>query len=179
MATVGLLVLTPQLALYHQATGHFVVSSYGELGFNWTLPRIFDVLFSVTKGLFFWSPILGVATAGLVLLARSEKGLRPFAMPALALLAAHTYVIASWWDWQLGGSYGSRGFVDVLPLFALGLATCLEWTARSRPRLIAGIIIVSAVVFLSVFQMLQYWHGLIPFNDITADQYRAAFLKWR
>ena len=179
MAAVGLLVLAPQLALYHQATGRLVVSSYGELGFNWTSPRIFDVLFSVTKGLFFWSPILAVAMAGLVLLARSEKRLRPFAMPALVLLAVHTYVIASWWDWQLGGSYGSRGFVDVLPLFAPGLAICFEWTARSRPRLIAGTVIVSAAVFLSVFQMLQYWHGLIPFNDMSADQYRAAFLKWR
>jgi hypothetical protein len=179
VGAVTLLVVTPQLALYQQATGRFVVSSYAGLGFNWMSPRILDVLFSVTKGLFFWSPLLGLATAGLVLLARSEGRLRSFATPAFLLLAIHTYVIASWWDWQLGGSYGSRGFVDVLPLFAPGLAAFFEWASRSRPRLTAATIVVIAAVSLSVFQMIQYWHGLIPFNDMTWDQYRAVFLKWR
>jgi hypothetical protein len=175
---VSLVVIAPQLALYYQATGRLIVSSYGELGFNWMSPRISDVLFSVTKGLFFWSPLLGLAVAGLVRLAGSSHPLRPLAAPALLLLLVHLYVIASWWDWQLGGSYGSRGFVDVLPFFAAGLASVFEWGAESRARLSLTTAIVAAVVFLSVFQMLQYWHGLIPFNDMTWVQYRAAFLRW-
>lgn len=179
MAAVTCLVVTPQLLLYYQATGRLLVSSYGELGFNWLSPRIVDVLFSVTKGLFFWSPVLGLAAAGLVLLARSANRLRSFAGPTFLLLATHLYVIASWWDWQLGGSYGSRGFVDVLPFFALGLAPFFEWTSRSRARLTGASVVVAAAVFLSVFQMLQYWHGLIPFNDMTWEQYREVFLRWR
>ena len=38
-----------------------------------------------------------------------------------------TYLIASWWDWQFGASYGHRGFIDVLPLLAFGLAAVFEW----------------------------------------------------
>jgi hypothetical protein len=177
-AAVALAVVAPQLALYYQSTGRLIVSSYGGLGFNWTSPRIVDVLFSVTKGLFFWSPLLALAVAGLVRLAGSTGPLRAFAAPALLLFAVHLYVIASWWDWQLGGSYGSRGFVDVLPLFAPGLASFFEWATRSRIRLSFATAIVLVFIALSVFQMLQYWHGLIPFNDITWDQYRAAFLTW-
>ena len=30
---------------------------------------------------------------------------------------------------------------------------------------------------LSVFQMLQYWHGVLPMSDVTWRQYKALFLK--
>jgi hypothetical protein len=179
IVVVSALVISPQLVMYYQATGHVVVSSYGELGFNWSSPRIGGVLFSVTKGLFFWSPLLLLAVAGWLRLGRSGHPLRAFIAPTVILLTAHLYVIASWWDWQLGGSYGSRGFVDVLPLFAIGLASAFEWASRSTFRTASVAVFVAAGMFLSVFQMLQYWHGVIPYNDTTWDQYRAVFLRWR
>ena len=49
-------VLLPQLAIYYQATGRLFVSSYGDLGFHFASPQLWGVLFSVQKGLFFWSP---------------------------------------------------------------------------------------------------------------------------
>ena len=92
----------------------------------------------------------------------------------------HTYLIASWWDWQFGGSYGHRGFVDVLPLFALGLAAAFECAphpapgaCRSRRRR------RSRWSRSLVFQMLQYWYGIVPFSDTTWPQYRELFLQWR
>jgi hypothetical protein len=172
----GLVVIAPQLALYYQATGRMLVSSYGDLGFNWGTPRLFGVLFSVQKGLFFWSPLLLLATAGLFLV---RNRLREFLPAAVLVLAANTYVIASWWDWQFGGSYGHRGFVDMLPIFALGLAALFESTAR-RPVLRGAVaVLVMLLSALSVVQMLQYWAGVLPFSDTTWEQYRALFLRLR
>lgn len=179
IGAVATLVVMPQLAIYYQATGHAVISSYGDQGFNWGAPRVFDVLLGVTKGLFFWSPLLLLALAGFVGLWRSAHPARAFVVPALVFLALHTYVIAAWWDWQLGGSYGSRGYVDALPVFAVGLAAFLErtWTtARARAAVAA---VVSAGMALSVFQMLQYWYGIIPFTNTTWELYREVFLQWR
>ncbi|HEX6973272.1 MAG TPA: hypothetical protein VF147_02660, partial [Vicinamibacterales bacterium] len=102
-------VVLPQLAIYYAATGRPIVSSYGSLGFNWGTPQIYGVLLSVQKGLFFWSPILLLAVAGLVMLARSGNAARAFVVPGVIFLAIDTYIIASWWDWQFGGSYGHRG----------------------------------------------------------------------
>jgi hypothetical protein len=167
------LVTMPQLAIYYQATGRPLVSSYGDLGFNWTSPRLFGVLFGVTKVLFFWSPVLLLAVAGFVMLIRSNNRARPFVVPGLVVLAIHAYLIAAWWDWQLGGSYGSRGFVDTLPLFAVGLAAFIE---RFR---VTGLVLTGALACLSVFQMLQYWYGIIPFNDTSWPIYREVFLRWR
>ena len=66
MVVVGTAVLAPQLAIYYQATGRVLVSSYGSMGFTFLSPHIWGVLFSVQKGLFFWSPLLLAAIAGFV-----------------------------------------------------------------------------------------------------------------
>ncbi len=172
-------VIAPQLLIYYQATGHVLVSSYGELGFTWTSPQITGVLFGVKKGLFFWSPLLLLAAAGMVLLARSTRPASGFVLPGALFLIVQTYLIASWWDWQFGGSYGHRGFVDALPLFALGLAAVFSAASHGSGARTALGGAVGALVTLSVFQMLQYWYGIIPFSDTTWPQYRELFLRWQ
>lgn len=176
---VAAVVVAPQLAIYHQATGRLIVSPYGSLGFDFARPRILAVLFGVQKGLFFWSPVLVPAVAGLLWLLRSGHSAGAFVLPGLIFLALDTYLIASWWDWQFGGSFGHRGFVDALPIFAVGLAGFYAWAAGRAPtRALAGAV-ASAAIALSMFQMLQYWNGVIPFSDMTWEQYRAVFLTWR
>jgi hypothetical protein len=175
-AIVAAAVVFPQLDLYYRATGRMFVSSYGDLSFNFLSPHLWDVLFSVRKGLFFWSPLLLAAIAGFWL---ADDVIRPYVLPAAVVLSLDTYLIASWWDWQFGASYGHRGFVDTLPVLALGLAGFFAWSA-TRPA-IARVVAVVAVlaVGLSVFQMLQYWNGVMPMADLTWDQYRSVFLRWR
>ena len=178
-AVAAALAVLPQLAIYYQATGRPIISSYGSLGFYWGSPRILGVLVSVQKGLFFWSPLLLLACVGLALLARSRNSARAFLLPAAIVLAIDTYVIASWWDWQFGASFGHRAFVDTLPIFAIGLAGCYEVSSRhAAARRVVAVLVVSCVA-LNVFQMLQYWNGVLPMSDTTWDQYRGLFLKWR
>lgn len=64
------------------------------------------VLFSVQKGLFFWSPLLP-ACAALFGLAWSSHSARAFVLPAVLFLVANTYVIASWWDCTRDDNYGA------------------------------------------------------------------------
>jgi hypothetical protein len=174
IAVTGLLLILPQLLIYFRATGRFLVSSYGDLGFTFTSPHLWGVLFSVQKGLFFWSPLLLLALAGWIL---GHKATRPFVVGAIVVMAADIYLIASWWDWQFGSSYGHRGFIDTLPLFALGLASMFEWSVARPHRMMTVSAIAAVAVFLSVFQMLQYWNGVLPMSDMTWDQYRGVFLR--
>ena len=178
-AVVCLLVVAPQLAIYHEATGRWLVSSYGELGFNFGSPQLFGVLFSVQKGLFFWTPVLLLACVGFIVLARARHSASVYVGPAAAFLALDTYLIASWWDWQFGGSFGHRGFVDALPLFAIGLAAFYERASLTRPRRVAVAAVACCAIALNLFQMTQYWNHVLPFSDTTWDQYRGAFLRWR
>jgi hypothetical protein len=173
-AVVAAIVVLPQLWLYHRATGHWLISSYGSLGFTFASPHLAGVLVSPQKGLFFYAPVLLAAVAGFWWLPRA---LRLWRVPFAVLLLANTYLIASWWDWQFGGSYGHRGFVDFYPLFAIGLAAAFT-RAAVAPRLrLVTTVAVALLCALSVFQMLQYWHGTLPISDVTWAQYKQLFLR--
>jgi hypothetical protein len=176
---VGLATIAPQIALYKSVTGFWFSNPYGEqtVGFNFSSPHVLEVLFSTQKGLFFWSPVLLVAVAGLMVMRGRPTSARG---PIVAVLALTTWIVASWGDWQLGGSYGHRGFTDLLPLFALGFASASAFvsTQRTQIRYVTGGA-AGLLVLLSVFQMLQYWWGLVPFNDTTWAQYQELFLRWR
>jgi hypothetical protein len=175
-AAVATLMMLPQLWIYYQATGHWFISSYGSLGFTFGSPHLAGVLFSPTKGVFFYAPLLLLAIPGLFAL---PGRLRAWRVPIAALLTVNTYLIASWFDWQFGASYGHRGFVDFYPVFALGLAaTFARVPAKPQVRALVGVT-VALLCALSLFQMLQYWHGILPMSDLTWDQYRALFLRWR
>jgi hypothetical protein len=177
MVSVAAAVVAPQLMIYYRATGRPIVSSYGSLGFNFDAPNVFGVLFSVQKGLFFWSPVLLLALLGLAYLCRSRHPARAFVAGPVLFLIVNTYLIASWWDWQFGGSFGHRGFTDALPVFAIGLAGFYTWSARRTLATVAAAATAGCAVTLSVFQMFQYWNRVLPFSDTTWDQYRAIFLR--
>jgi hypothetical protein len=164
----------PQLWIYHDATGHWIVSPYATPGFSWTHPRIAGVLVGTKKGLFFWAPLLLAAMAGL---AGLPPALRRWRAAILAIFAVNTYVMASWFDWQLGASYGHRGYVDMYPLLAVGLAGAFSVMSVRRPLRQTASVVVVLLCALSMFQMLQYWHGVMPMSDTTWRQYKAAFLK--
>jgi hypothetical protein len=179
IAAVAAIVVLPQLAIYYQATGTPIISSYGNLGFHFGSPKIVGVLLSVQKGLFFWTPLLLPACAGLIVLARSKHSARALVLPAFLFLTVNTYIIASWWDWQFGASFGHRGFVDALPVFAVGLAAFYELSSRGAARRPMVAAVAIGAVALNLWQMLQYWNGVLPMSDTTWDQYRELFLSWR
>ncbi len=154
-----------------------LISVYGEIGrFNFSSPRIGDVLVGVQKGLFFWSPVLLLAVAGFF----GDHALaRRLRVAAALTFAIDVYVIASWSDWQFGASFGHRGFTDGLAVAAVYVATCFEWAARRSRRRIAVAIVTCALVLLSSAQMVQYWMGILPIANTTWDQYRDVFLRFR
>jgi len=177
MVAVCAACLLPQVAIYKAQTGHWFVSTYAQFGaFSFMAPHLWGVLFGVSKGLFFWSPVLLLAVAGAVV----SKGWTPqVCAAAMLIFALDTWLIASWSDWQFGGSYGHRGFTDGLALAAILLAGFFEWS-EARPRLSALVRVVTALaVVLSIAQMIQYWLRIIPFADTTWAQYRELFLRFR
>jgi uncharacterized membrane protein len=170
--------LLPQLLIYKSATGVWLPSPYGALGAGFTFgsPHLFDVLFSVEKGVFFWSPVLLLAVAGWVL---ARGWAAAFVWPGGLVLTINAFLIASWFDWQFGGSFGHRGFTDGFALLAVFMASFFVWTSE-RPRAITAVVtvFVSLAILLSVAQMIQYWLGILPIANTTWDQYRALFLRF-
>jgi hypothetical protein len=170
MAVVGVLVFAPQLFIWHEATGRWIVNSYSHsrVSFNFAKPHIFNVLFSFKPhGLLPWAPVLVLAVVGLLPMWRSARGL---IVPVIVITVLDVYLIASWEFWSYGGGYGHRGFVDILPLLAIPLTALYSWSWSHRRRLLVAVPAM-ACCLLATIQMLNYWQLKIPFDGASPSQY--------
>lgn len=155
----------PQLAYWYAITGHFLVNSYQGEFFNWLDPQVLNFLFSLKKGLFVWAPVLLIAVVGFPRFLKADKLLGG---AIVAVLLLEVYVCSSWWSWWFGAPFGSRPFVDMMPLISIPLAYGFEWIGariwRSAPVLVVGF-----CISLNLFLMLSYWNELLPWNVTSLD----------
>jgi hypothetical protein len=120
--------------------------------------------------LFFWAPILLLAIVGLLLLRGAARALL---LPFLVFLGLHLYVVSSWSMWWYGGAFGHRAFVEAMGLFAVGLAALHDRLPSGRRPWLYGV--AGCLILLSVFQMLQYWTHVFPYDDVTWGFYKDHF----
>lgn len=128
---IGFLVaFLPQMYLWHLFYGSWWANPYlaEGLGFHFLSPHLVGVLFSPNNGLFLWTPILLLATIGLLHLAAKDHRRKLW----IFLLAAQWYLVASWSVWSQGGSYSGRMFISLLPIFAFGLAELFAWISTRK-----------------------------------------------
>lgn len=120
-------------------------------------PHWWDVLWSTRKGLFSWHPILLPSTIGLFLLWR--KG-RLLTIALTLSLAAQVYVIGCWEYWAALTGFGQRYFINMAPLFMIGLGVLLE---RLQKRVSLWVLggIGGIFVLWNLGLFIQYGLGLI------------------
>ncbi len=165
-------------------TRHIVYGNPFETGYIplknwlWRTPALLPVLFSSDHGLFSWTPILLLASAGLLLFAfrRPRVG-----GPLLAAAMGFYLFIACYPNWDGLSSYGNRFFVSLTPLFVLGLAVMLEKFASLFSRQRAAISLSGAVVGLLIVWNLGFlfqWgthlvpvRGPISWSEMVRNQF--------
>lgn len=160
-AGVFFLCATPQLAAWKAIYGRWLLVPQGEGFLSLQNTHLWDVLFSMRHGLFSWHPVLLLGLAGLFVGAAPTAGIR---RRFLACFIAQWLVNASVLDWWAGWSFGNRRFINLLPVFGLGLACLLQRAVQKRGRAAAGAAAVLAVA-LSCWNLAfvaQYQHGTIP-----------------
>lgn len=168
---VFLLVAIPQVAYWHAITGNLIANGYVDEHLDLLRPHLFEVLFSVRKGLFFWTPLLLLAVAGVPFLRRLAP---PLFVPTIAYLFVHTWIVASWSTWWYGGSFGMRPFVDALPVLAVALAALLSAakSVRARRLVLVG---AAATSLLALHAMIAYWTKALPLDETTFTTYLRSF----
>lgn len=170
---IGTLLLLPQLLYWHYVTGKFITFPYepGEGFTNLLKPEIFNVLFSVRKGFFFWAPVLLLSIPGIYF---SRKYIKNFWLPIIVILLVLTYTISSWWHWPYGGSFGHRAFIEALPFFAIFYASVLS-SIKNRKFKIIFCFLSFILVMICVKSMLAYWVGDIPIDNTGFRLYLNTF----
>ncbi len=163
------LLLLPQLLIYSWQYGSFSNIPYLQEGanegyrasFQWNNPQIINVLFSGFRGLFIWHPILFLSILGLL---RFCYRLPRLAGPLLLGFVLQVYLVAAWWCWWQGASFGGRMFSSCSLIFVLGLAALWDCFS-SRKWQLTAIIITVFLMGWNVLLVLQYESGMIPPED--------------
>jgi hypothetical protein len=172
---VTLLVLLPQAAYWHHLTGQWVTNPYLGNGEHLDLlhPHLAGVLFSVRKGLFFWTPLTILAVVGVATLRRAA---RPLFLASAVYLPVAIWIVASWSIWWYGVSFGMRALIDVMPVFALGLGALIETMRGLVGRALGAAIVLTTLV--AIHGMLAYWLFVIPGDRTDFTIYLRSLHHW-
>lgn len=178
-AALGLALLTCiavvgiQCVLWYAQVGQLVADGYKGEGFYWKHPKIYDVLFSVRRGLFVWAPVLLIAALAIIPLWLKDR----WRGTAVVLYwGVNTYVIACWWIWYYGSGWGQRVYVDHYPALFLPLALVLPGLSK-RWRKAWTIALTGATVF-TLLQFYQYNHRLMDVECMDRWKYQYAFMRF-
>lgn len=162
------LVFTPQAIAYLLLNGHVGPPRLVSRKMNWLSPHAAEILFSPGHGLVFWTPLMLVVAAGLVVaaarLARSRDGAigdgRVLALCLGAALVAQIYLLGSLDSWTSAGAFGQRRFVGSSALFIVGLAAALTFAAGvSRRRVVYAV--VGVTVWWNLALIAEFATGLM------------------
>jgi len=167
------LILALQPILYLVQTGSFFVWSYQEgATFSFSNPHIREVLFSYERGLFLYTPILLIALFGLPGLFKENRFVFFW---TLTLLIVPIYILASWWNWWFGGSFGNRAFIEYYPVYFLIFALGLHYI---KTQLIRHFIVFISVVLIA-FNLIQFhqFRNYIFYWIMDKEMYQKVFLR--
>jgi hypothetical protein len=147
------IVYMPQVLAYIAINGHVGPSHHVANKMSWWSPHGLAVVFSTEHGLFFWTPLVVPALAGLVWLAaapavsgpRSPADVRRIALCVLLSVALQIYVVGCVESWTVEGAFGQRRFVSLTPALVTGLAVLFDrarqWDVARRGLLTAIIVL--------------------------------------
>lgn len=164
VAIATIITFSPQLLIWKLLYGTWTTPylSDHDPAFYWLQPRIVSVLFSTFHGLFLWHPILLIALFGLSVVASHDTWM---AIGLGLVLALNLYIIAAWWAWWQGDSFGGRMFINATWVWIVGLAGFLhhQWKKPSWhiPILASSILLI----IWNGLSLIQYRLGFVPMSE--------------
>ncbi len=165
-AVVGVIVLllfAPQMLVWNTLYGSptTLPSWFTQPGrLDWLHPHLLEYLFSTRHGLYTWTPIMLLATCGLIPLGRRDLKV---AVAFFIALLFQLYVNSANSDWHGSGSFGARRFVSATSLLTVAMAALTDSVVyRFRRGSVAALAAVSALVGWNLLFDLQYSWGFIP-----------------
>ncbi len=116
----------------------------GFLGITYPhVERLWGLLLSVERGLFFFGPMTAIGTLGLIYSAFKTRRYREIALLALSICLLNLFFFASIKDWRGGASFGPRYLIPILPFVMLGVAMAFDYL---HARIIYAVMLLSVAI---------------------------------
>jgi hypothetical protein len=120
----------PQMLYWHSIAGKWIFNAYtGESFIYWKSPMIYPVLFGLRNGMIIYAPIMIFSFAGLII-ALFRKKISAFAI--LMIMLTSTYIIAGWWCYWFGLTFGHRAYVEYFAFMVIPTAYIISIILNQR-----------------------------------------------
>ena len=153
-AGLFILIIGLQNILWFMQCGSFFIRPYNHEGFYFTHPEFFRFLFGFRKGLFLYTPLLGISLLGLLLIWGQNK-VRIFVASGFLLFIA--YLLSAWWCWSYSDGFGMRPFIDFYIVFIILFAILLQHVKAWLKWALVALCLLP--LSLNLLQNYQYQKG--------------------
>ncbi|HYG51218.1 MAG TPA: hypothetical protein VD905_09965 [Flavobacteriales bacterium] len=178
MLSLGIFICVFMQMLYWKIyAGQFLHYSYKNQReiFELLHPDTLNFLFSFRKGWFLYTPVMFIATVGLVYAWRKKT---EYGLAFLVFTVLTVYVLSSWSCWWYAASFGQRSMVQSYPVYLIALGFLLQMLfARFRVGAWVLSFFILCFIGLNQFQTWQINRGILRLDRMTKDFYLASFTK--
>jgi hypothetical protein len=157
----ALLIAVPWMAFNFSLYGRPIPPYYRHNAFAETtvfLEGLLGNLFSPSRGLFVFSPVLLLALTGYILALRSAAD-RPLHLAYGVIVAAHAILVGNASMWWAGHAFGPRFMTDIIPFLAFYTAFNFRLPAELAVRVQTAV--TSAVVALGLLSAAIHAQGAL------------------
>jgi hypothetical protein len=159
------------MAYWQVTTGKLFFFGYAGESFDFLHSQLFNTLFSVKNGLFFWHPLLLLAIPGFYYWLKDSKD-KYMSKISLLFLVVFIYIMSCWWAWWFGYAFGMRPFTDFFILFFIPIGYLFIRLKKLKPKLIILFVFIICLFFaLNLIQMNNYWRGIVAGNNLSIENY--------
>jgi|GEM_PF-577488 len=124
----------PQFLYWHHLSSQWFMDSYAGYGFtHLSDPEVLKFWFSPRNGLFVYAPFMMILVVIFLYQIYHRQG---SAWLMFGFFLFFSYIFSSWFMWYFGCGFGSRNFVDIMPLLILPFS---DFLFRIRIRWYSGL----------------------------------------
>ena len=148
------LIVVIQPIYWKYATGEWIVYSYGEQGFCWLKPHIYDYILSYRSGWLRFTPMMVLPFIGLWVFYKNKVN----HIPVIGFILVSFYIVTAWDIWD----YGGRAMVQYYPILAFPFAALIEVAGKkkwSQFILYPGLVLLA---YLNVWWVYHLHGGQVP-----------------
>lgn len=166
-------VVAIQPLYWKYATGEWIVYSYGEQGFSWLKPHIYDYTLSYRCGWLRYTPMMVLPFIGIWAYYKNKIN----TWPVIGFIVLSFYIVTAWDIWDYGGTAG-RAMVQYYPILAFPFAALIEAGDQKKWY---QFILYPGLVFLAYLNVWWVYHahaGQVQALELSRAYYRAKVGRW-
>lgn len=173
-AILFLLPIVPQLMYWKIITGNWISYSYGEQGFDFSNPHLWEGIFGYKNSLLVYTPIMIFSIAGFMIGFYQKNRI---SLISFLIVFIHLYIIYSWWCWNYINGFGSRPMVDVYPILAFPMAMFFKYCLKNKMIKWGTATLILFFCGLNIFQTHQNFIKVLWPEEATSAYYWSVFGK--